>query len=260
MKKITQLAIAFVLSIGTALAADVQLGAGDVVKISVYGNPDLSLETRISEAGRITYPLIGEVVVGGLSAGAAEKTIAGLLEKGGFLRNPQVSMIVSVMQSQQLSVLGQVNRPGRYPVDGKRRLTDMLALAGGVNQEAADSVTLIRQRDGATVRERVDLIDIMGSSEAGVNPELAAGDVVFVERAPKFYIYGEVQRPGAYRLERGMIVLQALSQGGGLSQRGTERGLRIKRRDASGALQVIDARQDDLVQVDDVVYVRESLF
>jgi polysaccharide export outer membrane protein len=90
--------------------------------------------------------------------------------------------------------------------------------------------------------------------------ELAGNDVLFVERAPRFYIYGEVQRAGPFKLERGMTVLQALSTGGGLTARGTERGIRIKRRDASGKLQVLDAKHDDLVQVDDVVYVKESLF
>lgn len=90
--------------------------------------------------------------------------------------------------------------------------------------------------------------------------DVMGNDVIYVERAPRFYIYGEVQRPGAFRLERSMTVLQALSVGGGLTQRGTERGTRIKRRDETGKLQIIDAKHDDLLQVDDVVYVKESLF
>jgi polysaccharide export outer membrane protein len=83
---------------------------------------------------------------------------------------------------------------------------------------------------------------------------------VFVERAPKFYIYGEVQKPGSYRLERNMTVLQVLAVGGGLTARGTERGMRIKRRDADGKLTEIKTNKEDLVQVDDVIYVKESLF
>lgn len=245
---------------GNVLAAEVQLGAGDVLKISVFGNPDLSLETRINEAGTISYPLLGEVTVGGLSPASIEKKIAGLLEDGGFIRNAQVNIIATVMQSQQVSVLGQINRPGRYPVDGRRSMTDILALAGGLSADAGDTVTLIRTRNGKGERETIDLVDIMRSADMKKNPDIMAGDVIYVERAPRFYIYGEVQRPGVYRLERNMTVLQALSVGGGLSQRGTERGVRLKRRDADNILKEISARHDDLIRVDDVVYVQESLF
>lgn len=240
--------------------SDVPLGPGDVVKISVFGNNDLSLETRISEAGTITFPLIGEVKVGGLSTGQAERKIADALDKGGYVRNPQVNMMVSEMQSQQVSVLGQVNKPGRYPVDGKRSLTDVLALAGGMTPDAGDNIVLVRTRDGKTTKETIDLDRMMSSSDPGSNPQMMAGDSLYVERAPHFYIYGEVQKPGSYRLERNMIVLQALSAGGGLSPRGTERGIRIKRRDPNGELHVIEVKHDDLVKADDIIYVKESLF
>jgi polysaccharide export outer membrane protein len=243
-----------------ASAAEVLLGAGDVLKVSVYGNPDLTLETRVNDSGAITFPLIGPVVIGGLSTAAAESKIAGLLESGGFLRKPQVNIIVTVQQSQQVSVLGQVNRPGRYPIDGKRNMLDMLAQAGGIAVDGGDTVSLLRKRNGATTREVIDVIQMVRAGELGQDYEVQGNDVLFVERAPRFYIYGEVQRPGTFRLERTMTVLQALSAGGGLTPRGTERGMRIKRRDAGGKLQVIDAKQDDLLQPDDVVYVRESIF
>ena len=201
------------------------LGAGDVVKITVFGNNDLTVETRVSEAGSISFPLVGEVKVGGLSSNQAEKKIADLLDKGGFIRNPQVNLIVTDMQSQQVSVLGQVNKPGRYPVDGKRSLTDVLAMAGGMNEEAADTVILTHTSDGKTTKETIDMLALVRSGDPARNRELMAGDSVFVERAPRFYIYGEVQKPGSYKLERDMMVLQALSTGGGLSPRGTERGV-----------------------------------
>ena len=262
MKKIL-LAILTVamLAAGTSVYADdVQLGPGDMLKISVYGNPDLAVETRVSDEGVISYPLVGEIKVGGLSPNAAEKKIAGLLESGGFLKKPHVNLLVTVMQSQQLSVLGQVNKPGRFPVDGKRSLTDILAMAGGLNADAADKVTLIRTRDGKTSKESIDLLAIVRSTDGANNPELLAGDVIYVERAPRFYIYGEVQKPGSYRLENDMNILQALSVGGGLSNRGTERGVRVKRRDTNGILQVLDVKQDDMVRTDDVIYVKESFF
>ena len=104
------------------------------------------------------------------------------------------------------------------------------------------------------------VIDMVRNADLNRDFDVAGNDIIYVERAPRFYIYGEVQRPGAFRLERNMTVLQALSVGGGLTLRGTERGMRVKRRDANGTMQVITAKHDDLLQVDDVVYVQESLF
>lgn len=261
MKRLLQAAMAMLLTflMGSTMAADV-LGPGDLVKVSVYGSPDLTLETRVSETGSISYPLIGQVAIGGLSVMAAEKKIAQQLEAGGYVKKPQVNIVVTGMQSQLVSVMGQVNRPGRFPLEGKKSVMDMLALAGGIGQEGGDTVSLIRKRNGTTTREEINVIDMVRAGELSKDYQLAAGDMLYVERAPKFYIYGEVQRPGAFRLERGMNVTQALSAGGGLSPRGTERGLVIKRRDPQGKIQVISAKQDDVVQVDDVVYVKESWF
>ncbi len=262
MNKFIMGLLAFVL--GTlslaASAEDVLLGPSDVLKISVYGNPDLALETRVSQSGGISFPLVGQVVVGGLAVSAAEKRIAGLLVSGGFVLKPQVNIMVTSQQSQRVSVLGQVDKPGRYPVDGKHSLIDILALAGGVVAEGGDKVILIRTRNGESSKEIIDLAEMMRSGDMKRNLDLRTDDVVYVERAPKFYIYGEVQRPGPYRLGRDMTLLQALSVGGGLTVRGTERGMRIKRRDAAGQMQQFKAQHDDLILIDDVIYVKESLF
>lgn len=247
-------------TLGSANAGELLLGPSDVLKISVYNNPDLTIDTRVSESGFITFPLIGQVAVSGLPTAAAEKKIASMLENGGFVKKPQVNIIVTMLQSQQVSVLGQVNRPGRYPIDGSRTLLDVLALAGGVAPDGGDVVSVIRKRNGSTTKDLVDIVSMTRSGDLKNDIELAGNDILYVERAPHFYIYGEVQHAGMMRLERSMTVLQALAAGGGLTARGTERGLRIKRRDAAGVLQVIDAKYDDLVQVDDVLYVRESLF
>ena len=247
-------------SMGGAQANELVLGGGDVVKISVFGNPDLGVETRVSESGFVTMPLVGQVAVAGLSTAMAEAKIASMLERGGFVKKPQVNLLITVLTSQQVSVLGHVNRAGRYALDGRRSVLDLLALAGGIAPEGGDIVTLIRNRGGKVTKDQIDTADLMRNAEAADSFDVRGGDIVFVERAPRFYIYGEVQRPGALRLERQMTVLQALSAGGGLTLRGTERGLRVKRRDQGGKLQTIDVRGDDLLQPDDVVYVKESLF
>lgn len=262
MKQLMRWMAGLVLAAGmcSAGAADVLLGAGDVVKMTVFNNPDLTLETRINETGAVTFPLIGQVMVAGLSTAAAEKKIAQMLDSGGFVRKPQVNILVTVLTSQQVSVLGQVNRPGRYPLDGKRSVLDLLAQAGGISADGGDTVSLIRKHDGKTSKEIIDVVGMVRSGELNQDLELAANDVLYIERAPRFYIYGEVQRPGPFRLERSMSLVQALSAGGGLTPRGTERGIVIKRRSADGKLENIKAKHDDLLQNDDVVYVSESLF
>jgi polysaccharide export outer membrane protein len=262
MKRLVRWLVVLVLAGAAALAgaAEVPLGAGDMVRISVHGNPDLSLETRVSESGAITFPLVGNVAVGGLSVAAAEKKIGGLLESGGYLKKAQVNIVVSLLASQQVSVLGQVNRPGRYPVDGKRSVLDMLALAGGISAEGGDTVSLVRTQGGKTVRNAIDVIQMVRTGALDANFDVAGGDMLYVERAPRFYIVGEVQRPGAFRVERQMTVLQALSAGGGLTPRGSHNGLTITRKDAAGKPVTFEVKHSDLVQVDDVITVRESWF
>ena len=241
-------------------ASRTPLGSGDVVRISVYGSPDLNIETRVGDDGNVTFPLIGEVAVRDLSPSEAEKKVAQRLRDGGFLKAPQVNILVTSMQSQQVVVLGYVNRPGKYPLESRRNVADLLAAAGGINSEAGDVLVLVRADGDSVIRHMIDLPGMLSGSEPEKNIEVIAGDTLYVERAAKFYIYGEVQRPGAYRLERGMTVVQALSTGGGLSPRGTERGIQIKHRDIDGKIQVRAARLDDVVETDDVIFVKESLF
>lgn len=258
MKTLISILLAGILAAPFAGAAP--LGAGDVLRITVYGSPDLTLETRVAETGKINYPLLGEVELGGLEPAAAERVIANLLSSRGYVKQPQVNLLVMTMQSQQISVLGNVLRPGRYPMEGRRSLLDVLALAGGINADGGDIATVVSTRNGKSVKQQINIPEMMRSANLTQNAELNGSDVVYVERAPKFYIYGEVQRPGVYRLERNMTVVQALSTGGGLSLRGTERGVCIKRRDASGILKEIKVQQDDMLMPDDVVYIKESLF
>lgn len=255
----------FMLALGlatstAAASAEVLLGAGDSVKVAVYGHPDLSLELRVSESGNIRFPLLGEVALAGLDCAAAETRIAAMLDAGGFVRKPHVNISIVQLNSKQVSVLGQVNRPGRYPLDGRRSLTDIIAQAGGIAAEGGDTAILVRQQAGQPGREVIDLAALIRGANSNANVELAPGDVVYVERAPRFYIYGEVQRPGAYRLEPQMTLAQALSLAGGLSVRGTERGARVKRLDGNGQMRVIDVGQGDFIKVDDVIQIKESLF
>jgi polysaccharide biosynthesis/export protein len=237
------------------------LGAGDTVRITVFQNPDLTTETRISEGGTILFPLIGQVDVNGQSPAAAANRIAEALKSGNFMKNPQVSLSVITVRSRQVSVLGHVVRPGRYPLDDvTTSITDILALAGGIAPTGDDIVTAVVSRNGKATKVEIDVARMYRNGDLTSNFQVQAGDTIFVHRAPVFYIYGEVTRSGSYRLEPNLAVVQALSLGGGLTPRGTERGLMIHRRGPDGTLQKIDARLSDAVRADDVIYVKESLF
>jgi polysaccharide export outer membrane protein len=240
---------------------DYRLGAGDVVRINVFQNPDLTLETRVTEGGVISYPLLGNIRIGGQSVTQAETLIADGLRSGNFVRNPQVTIVVLQVRGNQASVLGQVNRPGRFPLEtADMRLTDVLALAGGATGAGADVVVVTGTRDGKLFRLEVDLPTVFAPGGREKDIPVQNGDVVWVDRQPIVYIYGEVQRPGPMRLERGMTLLQALATGGGLTQRGTEKGIRVHRKAADGSVRIATPGMDDRVQDGDVVFVRESLF
>jgi len=244
-----------------AAATEYRLGAGDVVRINVYQNPDLTLESRVTEAGIVSYPLLGAIRLGGMTVTAAEKLIADGLRGGNFVKQPQVTLVVLQVRGNQASVLGQVNRPGRYPIEvADMRLTDLLAMAGGAAQGGADTVVLTGTRNGQPYRLEVDLPTVFAPGGKDLDLLILNGDAVWVDRQPLVYIYGEVQRPGPMRLERGMTLMQSLATGGGLTQRGTEKGIRVHRKAADGKVLVISPALDDRMQDGDVVYVRESLF
>ncbi len=241
--------------------AEYRLGAGDVIRIVVFQNPELTLETRITEAGVISYPLLGVVRLGGMSITEAERSLADALKNGNFLKSPQVTLVVLQVRGHQASVLGQVNRPGRYPIEvADMRLSDLLALAGGTAPGGSDIVVVTGTRNGQPFRHEVDLPTLFSSSGGGKDFFILNGDTAWVDRQPLVYIYGEVQRPGPMRLEREMTLLQALATGGGLTQRGTDKGIKVHRKGTDGKVQVFEPAMTDALRDGDVVFVRESLF
>jgi len=256
---------AFILFCSLAAQAQTQpdypLAAGDSIRIQVFQNPDLTIETRVSEGGAITFPLIGTVPVGGLPIAGAEKKIADALESGGFLVKPQVSIVLIQIRGNQIAVLGQVARPGRFPLESANtRLSDMLANAGGATPDGDDIAIVAGMREGKPFRKEIDIPSIFLSENLQDNLLLQGGDTIYVRRAPVFFIYGEAQRPGSYRIERNMTVMQALAQGGGPSARGTEKRLRLHRKLPNGQVQQIEPALTDPVLPNDVIYVKESIF
>jgi polysaccharide export outer membrane protein len=243
----------------TAQPRDI-LGPGDSVRVTVFRNPELTTEARLSERGTIVLPLAGEMELSGLTPAQAGARIAEQLRRGEFIVNPQVTVAVLEVRSRHVTVLGQVNRPGKFPLDDtSAKLIDVLALAGGIGPSGADTVMILTRRSEPQIHE-IDVAAMMRTGDLSANMKIENGDMVFVPRAPVFYIYGEVQRAGAYRLEPKMTVAQALALGGGVTPRGTVRGLSLHRRMPDGSNARLEAGLGDLVQPDDVIYVRESLF
>ena len=246
-----------VLTQAGAKPEDYRLGAGDLLKIAVFDHDELGVDARISQSGNITFPLIGQLQVAGLSTRDTELLLARRLIEGGFVKQPQVSVLVSEYQSQKVSVMGQVAKPGQYPLDASKKVLDALAMAGGVlNDTAAEDVTLVRADGNRIVIDLKTLFD----GDPAVNLVVQDGDTVFVAHAPQFYIYGQVQRPGQYKLVRNTSISQAISIGGGLTPRGTQRGAIVKRVDAKGKEHKISVKDEDVLQPNDVLMIKASLF
>ena len=237
------------------------LGMGDMIRVSVFRNPDLTTEARVSERGTIMFPLIGEISVTGLTPTQVSKQIADKLRAGRFVVDPEVTVSIAQVNSRQVAVLGNVQKPGRYPLDATTaKVTDLIALAGGIAPTGSDQITVMTTRNGRTERREIDLAGMIRSGDLTQNLELQAGDTIYVGRAPMIYVTGEVTRAGAYRVEKDMTVMQAIALGGGITPRGTERGIRIHRKNGDGQIHRMEAKLTDPVQTDDVIFVRESLF
>jgi polysaccharide export outer membrane protein len=241
--------------------ADYTLGAGDAIRIQVFQNPELTIDTRVSENGSITYPLVGSVEMGGLTIAEAEQKIANGLKIGDFVQRPQVNISIVQIRGHQVSVLGQVNRPGRFPLETfNTRVSDMLAAAGGATPTGNDLVILSGRRNGKPFRQTIDIPGLYLGDANDADVVLSGGDTIYVHRAPVFYIYGEAQHSGAYRIERGMTIMQALALSGGPTPRGSESRLRLHRKNESGGFEKVSVEMTDPVQPNDVIYVRESFF
>ena len=237
------------------------LGTGDVIKVTVYQVPDLSVEARISELGQITFPLLGSVTVGGSTPTGVQEKIAKALREGGFVLKPQVIVSILQVKSNLVSILGQVGKPGRYPIETvNTKVSEIIAAAGGILPGGSDVVTLVGTRNEKPVRLEIDVPAILQAGKNELDVNVINGDIIYVAVAPTAYIYGEVQRPGVFPIERGMSVLQALAHSGGVTPRGTERGMRVHRRDSKGVVQILDLKMADIVEPGDVIYVRESVF
>jgi polysaccharide export outer membrane protein len=239
----------------------VQLGAGDSVTFSVFGQPDMTTTTFVGDDGTLAVPLAGPVQVAGLSPAEASQRIEKALRDGKFLVDPHVTISAIVSRSQRVSVLGEVGHPGRFVIESNIDILDLLAEAGGVTDNASDVVYLLRpDKEGNVVRTEISLKAMAKGSRAGSGQAIKGGDSIYVPRAEQFYIYGEVTAPGKFRVEPGMTVVQAIARAGGLTPRGSQRRVEIKRLQSDGSYTTSSAKLDEPVRSDDVIRVKESIF
>jgi polysaccharide export outer membrane protein len=200
------------------------------------------------------------VKLSGLTIAEAQALLASRLKAGGYVTAPDVNVGILEFRGYQVTVLGHVGKAGRYPLESRNtRLSDILAIAGGVEKDGSDVVVLSGIRDGKPFR-REYLVSDMGSGSNEDDPRLAGGDRIFVPPAPIFYITGEVKNPGSYRLERGMTLSQALAASGGLTNKASRSGPTLKRATPDKKVQVITPGPDDVILPNDVITVKEGLF
>ena len=249
---------------GKAALRDYQLAAGDTIHIVVFQSPDLTLDTRVSETGTITFPLAGSVSIGGLTIAAAEGKIASALESGGFVKKPQVNINLVQIIGNQVAVLGYVNRPGSYPLmTFNTRLSQILATAGGIELgqvQGSFIVILSGVREGRNFTKRIDIRSVYLDDHPEDDVVLYGGDSIFVPKSEVYYIYGQVTHPGQLPLERNMTLVEALASAGGPTPRGSERRIRVTRRGSDGTQNQVSLNLEDPVLPDDVIYVNESFF
>lgn len=237
------------------------LGPGDSVTLHVFGQPDMDTVLGVADDGTIRIPLAGSVEVGGLSAESAARRVEKAFKDGGYFVDPHVTLTVTQSLSQRVSVLGEVKLPGRYPVDARTTIIDLLAQAGGETEFGSDTVYVLRtDAAGSVKRYPVNLKGLADASASAPTQLLRAGDSVYVPRAEQFYILGEVQKPSMYKLEPNLTVLQAISLAGGVTPKGSDRRVEIKRAGKDGQQVVIKPKPNDFVQPDDVIRVKESIF
>jgi polysaccharide export outer membrane protein len=237
-----------------------QLGAGDSVSIQVFGQWEAA-NIIVADDGTISVPFVGNIQVAGLSPVEAGSRVAKALKDGGFFVDPHVTIVVTQQRSQVVAVLGEVGNVGRYPINPRTTVVDLLVLAGGVKATASDVGFVLRSDENGHVnRFPVKLTGLSDIKDALPTQTLLGGDTLVVPRAEHFFVLGEVGSPGTYSIEPGMTVIQALARAGGINQRGSEHRIELKRLLKNGQYQVLHVKTGDTIQADDIIRVKESIF
>src|ERR1700687_6034452 len=240
---------------------DYVVGPQDILTITSYDQADLSGKFSVEADGTFTYPLIGRFRAGGLTLRQVETGLKKQLKDDGYFRNPQITVAVETYKSQKIFVVGEVRLPGSYPLSGDMNLVEALARAGSTLPTASGEAVIVHPaghvsgpvlptQENAENVVRIDLRDLQNGAFAQ-NAALRDGDTIFVPRAESVYVFGQVKNPGAYPLQqKNTSVLQALSLGGGVTDRGSTNRVRIVRV-VNGEKKALKVNLTDIVQPGD---------
>lgn len=264
MKKIFFLYV-FVMTfciVSVSFAQDYIIGEGDVLKINVYDNDDLTTTARVSGDGVIVMPLIGQVEVKGLTLSKIAQKIAARLSDG-YVVNPQVNIFIQEFRSKKAFIMGEVNKPGLCVLPGQTTFLALLSEAGGLTKDAGDRAIIKRKSNPSDTSENIITVNLKKLIEKGDTTQdtlIMDGDNVYIPKARVFYITGEVKKPDVYKYEEGSTVLKAISAAGGFTDKASKGRVKIIRK-VKGVEEVIEkVRNDELVLPDDVIVIPESFF
>jgi len=254
------------------ITSDYQIGPRDLIEITVFGAPEMNRKERVPETGRITFPLLGEVDVAGLTKVELEKKLAQLLGEK-LLQNPQVTVSILEYQSKRVFVLGAIRNPGPYELQGRQTLLHAIAEAGGLLPEAGNEIIVTRKlSEGTTNSLRISVEDLLVKGDDSLNIPLQPDDIINipVDKIIQVYVIGQVRNPGALQQVRKSNIptlLQAIAQAGGFSDRASKGSVIVKRRDQTGREFELKFDVDDIIkgkkkdvqlQENDVVIVPEK--
>jgi len=252
------------LPLNSAFGQEYKIGEGDLLKITVYDNPDLNTEARVGGEGGITVPLIGEVNVSGLTATEIGKKLADLFANG-YIKNPQISVFILEYKSKKVTVLGEFIKPGLIEMRSESTLMEVISGAGGITAAAGNTLFIQRNiNKGSTgpksdVTIPIDLVKLLEGGDVSLNIPVLDGDSIYVPKAAFVYVSGEVKNPGAYKITKGLTVLRSITLAGGFTQKARKSKPELIRKSAKGEV-TIAAQLDDLVMPDDIIVVPESFF
>jgi polysaccharide biosynthesis/export protein len=246
--------------------SDYLLGAGDLLQVTVFESQELNSKVRVSSRGHITLPLLGQVDIKGLSARETEILIEKLYDER-YLRNPNVSVFVEEHFSQRITLMGQFKNPGTYDYSTRMRLMDVMALGGGLNDQAGRVAQVRRMGSsaddpGGTLM--IDLDKMIREGQDELNIQINGGDVVFVPEAGMFFVDGAVRKPGAYHIRRRTNLSEALSLAGGMAPYANSDQVILVRHLGDGERQVLELSMDErevqetLISDRDIILVKSS--
>jgi polysaccharide export outer membrane protein len=258
-----------------------EIGPGDVLRVVVLGQSDMSGDMPVDSDGIVTFPILGKVKASDMTTKDLERKLTRLLADG-YLKRPEVSVAVQEFRSQRVYVSGEVQRPGVYALKADRSLLALLGDVGSLTPGAGHEVVVTRPSKGPTpVAEppasdgapptgeaagsppgaevfHVNLDDLRaGKPEANIL--LQVGDSVHVPPAAQVFVSGHVGRPGAYRYQSGTTLLEVLTLAGGVTERGASGRTKVIRT-IDGKKKQIKVEMGDPVMPGDTIIVPERFF